>query len=182
MTLNQQLYLVKFQERKPLLFKAPPLGLCLLLEISLTLPGKSRRTPPSKTLTSTSSSPISKISWETCLTGSRLEGGRQQQYTDVDFERLCHLISECNGVSQLKTSHLNQPPKRFPSMPLAVAISKNVIRLQGYPLCGFGCMGEKKLCMVSKTTSKIYNLQDTHWCTALQSILHKNNPIVVSNN
>jgi len=157
MTLNQQLYLVKFQERKPLLFKAPPLGLCLLLEISLTLPGKSRRTPPSKTLTSTSSSPISKISWETCLTGSRLEGGRQQQYTDVDFERLCHLISGCNGVSQLKTSHLNQPPKRLPSMPLAVAISKNVIRLQGYPLCGFGCVGEKKRwCQKQRPRSTIY--------------------------
>lgn len=36
---------------------------------------------------------------------------------------------------------------------------------------------------MSKTTSKIYNLQDTHWCTALQSILHtsrKDKTIVIS--
>ena len=60
-------------------------------EMSLTLQGKSRRTPPSKTLTSRSSSPISKISCETCLTGSPLEAGRRQQShshtADFDFKR-----------------------------------------------------------------------------------------------
>ena len=50
-------------------------------------------------------------------------------------------------------------------MPLAVAISKNVICLQGYPLCGFARVKAawvKKINGVKNNIQDLYNLRDTH--------------------